>query len=156
MATDRGSAAAAGTPFLMKHAEDAKIRHENENDHVEATFKGSKEKGDALKKFIQVTNMSPRHTVVHLRQIFSFCGTIVDCFITDSKNLAYIEYSKPEEATAALTYNHILSFGRLLNVEIAKSLPQKPSSDRSSYSLPMMMPEAVAMSLQQLELQRDK
>ncbi|CAL9222086.1 unnamed protein product [Arabidopsis halleri] len=135
------------------------MRHEDAQAlqaHAQSNKGSLGSQGAALKKFIQVTNMSPRHTVVHLRQIFSFGGTIVDCFITDSKNLAYIEYSKPEEATAALTYNHIFSFGRLLNVEIAKSLPQKPSSDRSSSSLPMMMQQAVTMSLQQLELQRDK
>lgn len=45
MASDRGSAAAAGKPFWMKHAEDAKIKDEGEKDAAakaafEATFRG--------------------------------------------------------------------------------------------------------------------
>ncbi|KAG5415410.1 hypothetical protein IGI04_002977 [Brassica rapa subsp. trilocularis] len=102
-------------------------------------------KGEALKKYLQVGNLSP--------QLFSFCGTVVDCTITDSKHLAYIEYSKPEEATAALALNNMEVCGRDLNVEIAKSLPQKPSLDNSSSSsLPMMMQQAVAM--QQIQFQQ--
>lgn len=43
--------------------------------------------------------------------------------------------------------------GRALNVEIAKSLPQKPSLDNSSSSsVPMMMQQAVAM--QQMQFQQ--
>lgn len=38
MAYDRGSV--AGKPFLMKHAEDAKIKDEGEKVHFEAAFKG--------------------------------------------------------------------------------------------------------------------
>ncbi|CDY18086.1 BnaA01g23470D [Brassica napus] len=105
-------------------------------------------KGEALKKYLQVGNLSPQ-----LKQLFSFCGTVVDCTITDSKHLAYIEYSKPEEATAALALNNMEVCGRDLNVEIAKSLPQKPSLDNSSSSsLPMMMQQAVAM--QQIQFQQ--
>ncbi|XP_023641123.1 E3 ubiquitin-protein ligase RBBP6 isoform X1 [Capsella rubella] len=110
------------------------------------------EKGDSLKKFLQVSNLSPSLTTEQLRQLFSFCGTVVDCSITDSKQLAYIEYSNSEEATAALALNNTEVFGRPLNVEIAKSLPQKPSSNSSSSSLPMMMQQAVAM--QQMQFQQ--
>uniref|UniRef100_A0A1J3HB06 RRM domain-containing protein n=1 Tax=Noccaea caerulescens TaxID=107243 RepID=A0A1J3HB06_NOCCA len=114
---------------------------------------GSPEKGETMKKFVQVSNLSPQLTTEQLRQLFSFCGTVVDCTITDSKHLAYIEYSKPEEATAALALNNMEVCGRPLNVEIAKSLPQKPSSDNSSSSsLPMMMQQAVAM--QQMQFQQ--
>ncbi|CAG7889350.1 unnamed protein product [Brassica rapa] len=110
-------------------------------------------KGEALKKYLQVGNLSPQLTTEQLKQLFSFCGTVVDCTITDSKHLAYIEYSKPEEATAALALNNMEVCGRDLNVEIAKSLPQKPSLDNSSSSsLPMMMQQAVAM--QQIQFQQ--
>lgn len=106
-----------------------------------------------MKKFVQVSNLSPQLTAEQLRQLFSFCGTVVDCTITNTKHLAYIEYSKPEEATAALALNSMEVCGRPLNVEIAKSLPQKPSSDNSSSSsLPMMMQQAVAM--QQMQFQQ--
>lgn len=89
-----------------------------------------------------------------LKQLFSFCGTVVECTITDSKHFAYIEYSKPEEATAALALNNMDVAGRPLNVEMAKSLPQKSlvNSSLASSSLPMMMQQAVAM--QQMQFQQ--
>lgn len=88
-----------------------------------------------------------------LKQLFGFCGTVVDCTISDSKHFAYIEYSKPEEATAALALNNMDVGGRPLNVEMAKSLPQKPATPNlGSSSLPMMMQQAVAM--QQMQFQQ--
>lgn len=90
-----------------------------------------------------------------LKQLFSFCGTVVECTITDSKHFAYIEYSKPEEATAALALNNMDVGGRPLNVEMAKSLPPKPAAvnpSLGSSSLPMMMQQAVAM--QQMQFQQ--
>lgn len=112
-------------------------------------------KADALKKTLQVSNLSPLLTVEQLKQLFSFCGTVVECTITDSKHFAYIEYSKSEEATAALALNNMDVGGRPLNVEMAKSLPQKPSHLNLSLagsSLPMMMQQAVAM--QQMQFQQ--
>ncbi|KAG2726444.1 hypothetical protein I3760_01G113300 [Carya illinoinensis] len=112
-------------------------------------------KADALKKTLQVSNLSPLLTVEQLKQLFSFCGTVVECTITDSKHFAYIEYSKPEEATAALALNNMDVGGRPLNVEMAKSLPQKPpllNSPLASSSLPLMMQQAVAM--QQMQFQQ--
>ena len=112
-------------------------------------------KDDALKKTLQVSNLSPLLTVEQLKQLFAFCGTVVECTITDSKHFAYIEYSKSEEATAALALNNIDVGGRPLNVEMAKSLPQKPSvvnSSLASSSLPLMMQQAVAM--QQMQFQQ--
>ncbi|XLR38887.1 hypothetical protein HN51_026051, partial [Arachis hypogaea] len=58
-----------------------------------------------------------------LKQLFDFCGTVVECTIADSKHFTYIEYSKPKEATAALALNNIDVGGRPLNVEMEKSLP---------------------------------
>ncbi|KAJ7957244.1 RNA recognition motif (RRM)-containing protein [Quillaja saponaria] len=112
-------------------------------------------KTDVLKKTLQVSNLSPLLTVDQLKQLFSFCGTVVECTITESKHFGYIEYSKPEEAMAALALNNMDVGGRPLNVEMAKSLPQKPSplnSTLASSSLPMMMQQAVAM--QQMQFQQ--
>ncbi|KAJ7979189.1 RNA recognition motif (RRM)-containing protein [Quillaja saponaria] len=112
-------------------------------------------KADALKKTLQISNLSPLLTVDQLKQLFSFCGTVVECTITDSKHFAYLEYSKPEEAIAALALNNMDVGGRPLNVEMAKSLPQKPSllnASVASSSLPMMMQQAVAM--QQMQFQQ--
>ncbi|KAK4855655.1 hypothetical protein QYF36_009429 [Acer negundo] len=112
-------------------------------------------KDDALKRTLQVSNLSPLLTVEQLKQLFSFCGTVVECTITESKHFAYIEYSKPEEATAALALNNMDVGGRPMNVEMAKSLPQKSAllnSSLASSSLPMMMQQAVAM--QQMQFQQ--
>ncbi|XP_073006904.1 uncharacterized protein [Typha latifolia] len=107
-------------------------------------------KADTLKKTLQVSNLSPLLTVDQLKQLFGYCGTVVDCTITDSKHFAYIEYSKPEEATAALALNNMDVGGRPLNVEMAKSLPSK--SSLMNPSLPLMMQQAVA--LQQMQFQQ--
>ncbi|KAF8391953.1 hypothetical protein HHK36_022293 [Tetracentron sinense] len=112
-------------------------------------------KADALKKTLQISNLSPLLTVEQLKQLFSYCGTVVECSITDSKHFAYIEYSKPEEAAAALALNNIDVGGRPLNVEMAKALPSKPAvlnSSLTSSSLPMVMQQAVAM--QQMQFQQ--
>ncbi|QHN81949.1 uncharacterized protein DS421_20g691400 [Arachis hypogaea] len=80
---------------------------------------------------------------------------VVECTIAYLKHFAYIEYSKPKEAIAALALNNINVGGRPLNVEMAKSLSQKSSVVNSSLalsSLPLMMQEAVAM--QQMQFQQ--
>lgn len=109
----------------------------------------------SLKKTLQVSNLSPLLTADQLKQLFSFFGTVLDCSITDSKHFGYIEYSKPEEATAALALNNMDVGGRPLNVEMAKSLPSKPpllNTPLASSSLPMVMQQAVAM--QQMQFQQ--
>ncbi|KAG2409158.1 hypothetical protein LR48_Vigan09g076100 [Vigna angularis] len=136
---------------LQAHA--AQVQAQSAKDSSGSPEKSSKD--DALKKTLQVSNLSPLLTVEQLKQLFAFCGTVVECTITDSKHFAYIEYSKPEEATAALALNNIDVGGRPLNVEMAKSLPQKPSvvnSSLASSSLPLMMQQAVAM--QQMQFQQ--
>ena len=111
---------------------------------------GSKDKAaeaDALKKIVQISNLSPILSVDYIRHLFGICGKVVDCTITDSKHFAYVEYSKPEEATTALQLNNRNVGGRPLNVEMAKSLPPKANNN-----LPMMMQQAV--QLQQMQFQQ--
>jgi len=103
-----------------------------------------------LKRTLQVSNLSPLLSADHLKQLFAYCGTVVDCTITDSKHFAYIEYLKPEEATAALALNNMDVGGRPLNVEMAKSLPSKTSMTNNS--LPLALQQAVA--LQQMQFQQ--
>ncbi|XP_047317377.1 uncharacterized protein LOC124920853 [Impatiens glandulifera] len=110
-------------------------------------------RAEALKKTLQISNLSPLLTVDQLKQIFGVFGTIVDCCITDSKHFAYIEYSKTEETTAALTLNNFEVGGRPLNIEMAKTLPQKPAVLNSQFaSSSLMMQQAVAM--QQMQFQQ--
>lgn len=138
---------------LQAHAAQVQAQAQSAKDSSGSPDKAGK--ADALKKTLQVSNLSPILTVEQLKQLFSFCGTVVECTITDSKHFAYIEYSKPEEATAALAMNNMDVGGRPLNVEMAKSVPQKPAllnSPLASSSLPMMMQQAVAM--QQMQFQQ--
>lgn len=138
---------------LQAHAAQAQAQSNSTND-----TSGSAEKernANILKKTVQASNLSPLLTVDQLKQLFGFSGIIVECSITESKHLAYIEYSKPEEATAALALNNMEVGGRPLNVEMAKQLPPKPAylnSSTTSSSLPLMMQQAVAM--QQMQFQQ--
>ncbi|KAF5727426.1 Dynein alpha chain flagellar outer arm [Tripterygium wilfordii] len=138
---------------LQAHAAQVEARAQSTKDYSGSADKAGK--ADALKKTVQVSNLNPILTVEQLKQLFSFCGTVVECTITDSKHFAYLEYSKPEEATAALALNNMEVGGRPLNVEMAKTLPQKPALSNSSLaasSLPMVMQQAVAM--QQMQFQQ--
>ncbi|KAM0871043.1 hypothetical protein ACQ4PT_039646 [Festuca glaucescens] len=108
------------------------------------------EKAETLKRTVQISNLSPLLTVEHLKQMFGYVGKVVDCTIADSKHTAYVEYTKPEEATAALALGNVDVGGRPLNVEMAKSLPQKATLANSN--LPLMMQQAV--QLQQLQFQQ--
>lgn len=103
---------------------------------------------DALKRTVQISNLSPVLSVDYIKQLFGVCGKVVDCTITDSKHFAYVEYSKPEEATAALQLNNRNVGGRPLNVEMAKS----PLPPKANNNLPMMMQQAV--QLQQMQFQQ--
>ncbi|KAJ6691209.1 SERINE/ARGININE-RICH SPLICING FACTOR [Salix koriyanagi] len=137
---------------LQAHAAQLQAQAQSAKDSSGSPDKARKE--DALKKTLHVSNLSPLLTVEQLKQLFSFCGTVVECTVADSKHSAYIEYLKPEEATAALALNNMDVGGRPLNVEMAKSLPPKPilNSSFASSSLPMMMQQAVAM--QQMQFQQ--
>ncbi|PRQ38424.1 putative transcription factor C3H family [Rosa chinensis] len=137
---------------LQAHANQVHAQAQSNKDSSGSPDKAGK--ADVLKRTLQVSNLSPLLTVEQLKQLFSFCGTVVECTITDSKHFAYIEYSKPEEATAALALNNMDVGGRPLNVEMAKSVPQKSAmnSQMTSSSLPMVMQQAVAM--QQMQFQQ--
>lgn len=109
---------------------------------------------------LHVTNLSPILTAEQLRQLFSYCGTVTDCNLSDAKTSAYVEYSKPEEAKAALALNNMAVGGQNLKVE----LKRKPRSGKHGAGggstmngmgppqLPMMMQQAVVM--QQMQFQQ--
>lgn len=107
---------------------------------------------EILAKTLQVSNLSSVLSADQLQKLFSFCGTVSECKIDDSKQLAYIEYTKPEEAKAALALNNMAVGGRHINVEMAKSLPKKPTSATNANGLPVMMQQAVA--IQQFQFQQ--
>lgn len=108
---------------------------------------------ELLARTLQVSNLSTMLSGDQLQKLFSFCGTVSECKIDDSKQLAYIEYTKPEEAKAALALNNMAVGGRPINVEMAKSLPlKKPSSASNTNGLPVMMQQAVA--IQQFQFQQ--
>ncbi|XP_073132039.1 uncharacterized protein [Henckelia pumila] len=149
------AAMAAAQAIVAAQALQAHAAQAQANSSKDSSGSAEKEgKADSLKKTVQVSNLSPLLTVDQLKQLFGFGGTVVECTITDSKHFAYIEYSKPEEATAALALNNMEVGGRPLNVEMAKSLPPKPvlNSPMASSSLPLVMQQAVAM--QQMQFQQ--
>ncbi|XP_074269448.1 uncharacterized protein LOC141592606 [Silene latifolia] len=86
------------------------------------------DEAEMLKRTVQVSNLVPNVTAEHLKLLFGLQGVVVECTVTDSQHSAYIEYSKPEQATAALALNNMKLGGRPLNVEMAKSLPPKPAT----------------------------
>ncbi|KAI5004854.1 hypothetical protein ZWY2020_032097 [Hordeum vulgare] len=133
---------------LQAHA--AKMQADSKAAEQASSGMTEAEKAEALKKIVQISNLSPVLTVENIKQLFGYCGKVVDCTITESKHIAYVEYSKPEEATAALALSNVDVGGRPLNVEMAKSLPQKTSIANSN--LPMMMQQAVQM--QQMQFQQ--
>ncbi|BBG93394.1 RNA recognition motif-containing protein [Prunus dulcis] len=102
---------------LQAHAAQVQAHAQSNKDSSGSPDKAGK--ADVLKKTLQVSNLSPLLTVEQLKQLFSFCGTVVECTITDSKHFAYIEYSKPEEASAALQLNNMDVGGRPLNQAVA-------------------------------------
>ncbi|KAL9237834.1 hypothetical protein vseg_012336 [Gypsophila vaccaria] len=133
---------------LQAHAAQQAQSHPSKD----STGPSEKDKAEMLKRTVQVSNLLPTITADHLKQLFGVWGTVVECTVTDSKHFAYIEYSKPEQATSALALNNLDVGGRPMNVEMAKSLPPKPVTSAASSSLPIMMQQAVAM--QQMQFQQ--
>ncbi|KAF2288912.1 hypothetical protein GH714_022753 [Hevea brasiliensis] len=103
---------------LQAHAARVQAQNQSAKDSTGSLDEAGKE--DTLNKMLQVSNLSPLLTVDQLKQLFGYFGTVVYCTITDSRHLAYIEYSEPEEATAALALNNMDVGGWPLNVEMAK------------------------------------
>ncbi|XP_068331416.1 uncharacterized protein [Pyrus communis] len=138
---------------LQAHAAQVQAYAQSNKDSSGSLDKAGK--ADVLEKTLQVSNLSLLLIVEQLKELFSYCGTVVQCIITDSKHFVYIEYSKAEKAIAALQLNNMDVGGRPMNVEMAKSLPQQPAamnSSMASSSLPMVMQQAVAM--QQMQFQQ--
>eukprot|EP00252_Welwitschia_mirabilis_P027585 TRINITY_DN94_c0_g2_i1.p1 TRINITY_DN94_c0_g2~~TRINITY_DN94_c0_g2_i1.p1 ORF type:complete len:505 (+),score=126.51 TRINITY_DN94_c0_g2_i1:363-1877(+) len=112
---------------------------------------------DCLSRTLQVSNFSSHLTLDQLQQVFNGYGNIMHCEIVDSKKLAYIEFSKVEEAKAALALNKRDMNGRQLSVEMAKSLSLTrvaslaATSSTQQSPLPMMMQQAVAMQQMQFK-----
>ncbi|KAL3686163.1 hypothetical protein R1sor_004185 [Riccia sorocarpa] len=120
---------------------------------------------DERSRTLHVTNLSSVLTQEQLRQLFSYCGTVTEIKLSDSKQSAYVEYSTPEEAKAALALNSMEVGSRQIKVELEKK-SSKGSSKQGGGSgsggggsagsapppLPVMMQQAVAM--QQLQFQQ--
>ncbi|GAB2227857.1 hypothetical protein Droror1_Dr00009684 [Drosera rotundifolia] len=141
---------------LQAHASKMQAQSLQQSSKDSSGASDKEDKAELLKRTVQVSNISPILTADHLKQIFSFCGTVVECTIADSRHFAYIQYSKPEEATAALAANNMIVSGRPVNVEMTKTLPQSSaisnSSLASSSALPVLMQQAVAA--QQMQFQQ--
>ncbi|KAB2600447.1 hypothetical protein D8674_010718 [Pyrus ussuriensis x Pyrus communis] len=140
---------------LQAHAAQVQAHAQSNKDSSGSLDKAGKP--NVLEKALQVSNLSPLLTVEQLNELFSYCGTVVECIITNSKHFAYIEYSKAEEAIAALQLNNMDVGGRLMNVEMAKLVPQQPAamnSSMASSSLPMVMQKQALLMQQTMTAQQ--
>ena len=78
---------------------------------------------EELGRTLHVGNLSPLVTLEQLKQLFSYCGTVVECRIAgDSKQFAFVEFSTGAEAAQALGLNGMMMGDRPLRVEIAKTV----------------------------------
>ena len=78
---------------------------------------------EELGRTLHVGNLSPLVTLEQLKQLFSYCGTVVECRIAgDSKQFAFLEFATGAEATQALGLNGMMMGDRPLRVEIAKTV----------------------------------
>ncbi|MCO5580921.1 hypothetical protein L7F22_034794 [Adiantum nelumboides] len=146
------AAMAAAQAIMAARAYEAQQAREAASGPAPKDSKEDEEKQkELLARTLQVSNLSSMLNADQLKKLFSFCGTVTDCKIDDSKQLAYVEYANPEEAKAALALNNMGVGGRHLNVEMAKSLPSKKSSNATN-GLPVMMQQAVA--IQQFQFQQ--
>lgn len=98
---------------------------------------------------LKVRNLSPSVNAEQVRQLFGYCGKVVECSIADGE--AYVEFEKPEEATAALQLNGIAVGDREVQVEHTKLVLKKkgkkdPGGVASSLQLMQQVCVAAALS----------
>jgi len=75
-----------------------------------------------LRRTAHVSNLPNAMTIDQVKQVFSFCGTIVDAREGGAmKNFVFLEFSTNEEVTAALALNGMNIGGRNIRVELAKT-----------------------------------
>jgi len=78
---------------------------------------------EELGRTLHVGNLSPLVTLEQLKQLFSYCGTVVECRIAgDSKQFAFVEFATGAEAAQAMGLNGMMMGDRPLRVEIAKTV----------------------------------
>lgn len=94
-------------------------------------------KPEELRRTAHVSNLPVAMTLEQVKQLFSFCGTILECREGGSgRNFAFIEFSSDKEALAALALNGMNVGGRNIRVESAK-LPKLLTPARLSSPTPL-------------------
>jgi hypothetical protein len=77
---------------------------------------------EELKRTAHVSNLPTAMTIDHVKQMFSFCGSISEIREGGAgKNYAFIEFSTHKEVLAALALNGMNVGGRNIRVELAKT-----------------------------------
>jgi len=77
---------------------------------------------DELRRTVHVSNYPLGLTMDQVKQVFSFCGNIVDAREGGvGKNFAFLEFSTEKEALAALALNGMNVGGRNIRAELAKT-----------------------------------
>ena len=71
---------------------------------------------------LHVGNLSPLVSIEQLRQLFAYCGSVIECRIAgDSRQFAFVEFARDSEAATALNLNGMMVGDRPLKVELAKT-----------------------------------
>jgi len=77
---------------------------------------------EELRRTVHVSNYPLGLTMDQVKQVFSFCGNIVDAREGGAgKNFAFLEFSTDKEALAALALNGMNVGGRNIRAELAKT-----------------------------------
>lgn len=148
---------AAANAFQAAQAAQQQQQQQAGQDNVDGKEEDDEDSNEPICT-LQVTNINPILTADQLRQLFNYCGTVIDCTMSESKTTAFVEYSRPEGAKAGLSLNDMPVGGQNLKVE----LKRKPRSGKHGTGstlngmgppqLPMMMQQAVVM--QQMQFQQ--
>jgi len=78
---------------------------------------------EELGRTLHVGNLSPLVSIEQLRQLFAYCGTVLECRIAgDSRQFAFVEFAQGSEAQTALNLNGMMLCDRPLRIEVAKTV----------------------------------
>ena len=82
----------------------------------------SAHQADEMQRTLCVKNVSSLVTVDQLRELFSFCGKVVECRVAGAENqFAFVEFETNAEAVKALGLNAMVLGDRAIRVEMSRT-----------------------------------
>jgi arginine/serine-rich splicing factor 12 len=108
---------------------------------------------EELGRTLHVGNLSPAISLEQLKQLFGYCGSVVECRIAgDARQFAFVEFASAAEAAQALGLNGMMVGDRPLRVEIAKTVRLVKPATAPNVALQQQL--AMAQVAQQAAMQR--